>query len=240
MAADSGQAHFRELLTAHYPLVQQVVRSVGRRHWLTADETEELGSIVRLRMVENDYAILRQWRGESALKSYLTTVITRIHLDSRTARWGRWRPSALARHLGATAVHLERLTWRDGLPLAEAIEALRTNYGVTASSRELEALHAALPRRMKRRMVGEVELENVPAPEARPEDPRLDRLRASFAALPRTDRHILGLIYVADHRIVDVARRRGLEPKTLYRQLERLRRQLRAQVTQPPASPMHA
>src|ERR1700755_1489778 len=51
-------------------LIDAVVRGVGRRHRLTADEADELRSLVRLRVLADDYGILRKFQGRSSLKTY--------------------------------------------------------------------------------------------------------------------------------------------------------------------------
>ena len=66
---------FNALLSENYPVVERVLQGVARRHRLRIEEAEELGSIVRLKLVENDYAILRKYQGRSNLATYLTTVI---------------------------------------------------------------------------------------------------------------------------------------------------------------------
>jgi len=54
--------------------VDGVVRTIARRHRLPADEADELGSSVRLKLVENDYEVLRKFEGRSQLRTYLITV----------------------------------------------------------------------------------------------------------------------------------------------------------------------
>ena len=53
-------------------------------------------------------------RGRGSLNTYLRVVIERLVLDMRVTNWGKWRPSARARRLGAEAVLFEQLTVRDG------------------------------------------------------------------------------------------------------------------------------
>src|SRR5690348_9058839 len=138
--ARTDESFYRDLLIARYHEVEDSLRCVARRQRLGVDEAEELGSIVRLKLVEDSYAILRKYQGRSSLTTYLTKVISRILLDWRAARWGRWRASAAARRLGPTAVLFEVLTRRDGLTFAEACETLRTNYLLPASLPELAVL----------------------------------------------------------------------------------------------------
>src|SRR5207244_1939221 len=74
--------------------------------------------------------------------------------DYRASRWGRWRPSALARAAGPAAVRLEQLTVRDGRPLADALAVVAREMGDVDRTR-LEALAARFPLRVRRQYVGE-------------------------------------------------------------------------------------
>src|SRR6202008_4136539 len=109
----------------------RVGRTIARRHQLSADEADELGSSVRLKLVENDYEVLRKFEGRSQLRTYLTTVVKRHFLDDRNARWGKWRPSAQARRLGPVAVLLDQFLTRDRLPFEEAVQAIEARHGAT-------------------------------------------------------------------------------------------------------------
>ena len=104
-----------DLLASIYPLVEEVVRFVARRHRLTPDDATELGSLVRYKLVEDDYHVLRSFQNRSSMKTYLTTVVSRVWLDWQVTRRGKWRPSVAAKRLGDTAVRLEQLLVRDRL-----------------------------------------------------------------------------------------------------------------------------
>ena len=116
--------------------------------------TEELNSRALLHLVDHDYAVLRQWRRECSLQTYLTTVIARVFLDLRNKEWGKAKPPAMARRLGAVALLLWRLTHRKRLSFDEAVKALQAEHGVTASRDELWAMHAQLPAPSARYFVG--------------------------------------------------------------------------------------
>src|ERR1043165_1810764 len=73
-----------------------------RRYRMTREAAEDFESWALLRLVENDYRILRLFRGDSSLKTYLTVVIRTLHREFRAEHWGRYRPSAAARHAGTT------------------------------------------------------------------------------------------------------------------------------------------
>ena len=74
-----------QFLAEHYGLVLRLVRSVARRRRLSADDAEELRSLVLLKLVENDFAVGRKFEGRSSLATYLTKVIWRVWLDRRNA-----------------------------------------------------------------------------------------------------------------------------------------------------------
>ena len=91
---------------------------------MTPDAADEFASWARLRLFEDDCAVLRKFRGESTIRTYLTTVLVHLFLDWRNAQWGRWRPTASARRLGPLAIELERLVLRDGRDYEEAVGTL--------------------------------------------------------------------------------------------------------------------
>ncbi|HEY3380788.1 MAG TPA: sigma-70 family RNA polymerase sigma factor [Vicinamibacterales bacterium] len=230
------------LLLQHLDMVDRVVGFVCRRHHLSYTETEDFASSVRLKLVENDYEVLRKFEGRSNLQTYLTVVIQRLFLDFRITTWGRWRPSAEAKRLGPTAVLLERLTSRDDIGLDEACEMLRANHGVRHSDQELRDLAAKLPVRLKRQRVGEEALSEIANPVERTE---FDALRAAYAcaatrtgaalaaaigALPPEDRLVLKLRFEDNLHVSEIARVLDVDQKPLYRRIEALLRALRTRL----------
>src|SRR5579872_6065840 len=146
MQTPDGEALFLD----HLPLIRNVIRGVCRRHRVSADEESEFASRVLLKLIDNDYAVLRQYAGRSGLRTYLFAVVYRHLLDWRNSRWGKWRPSSHARRLGGAAVRLEQLIVRDAIPApeAEALVAHEEKWGL--STREVEALREQLPVRAGR------------------------------------------------------------------------------------------
>ena len=98
---------YERFLLENLGTVERVVAYVARRHRLSRDEANELSSAVKLKLVDHDYEVLRRYEGRSSLRTYLTAVVIRLFLDDRVARWGKWRPSAQAKRLGAVAVLLD-------------------------------------------------------------------------------------------------------------------------------------
>jgi RNA polymerase sigma factor (sigma-70 family) len=231
---------YKQLFEDNLALVDQVVHFVARRHLLSAADADEFASVVHLRLIEHDYAVLRKFQHRSNLHTYLATVVERMYLDDCIARWGKWRPSALALRRGPVGVQLERLIGRDGLTPNEAIEILLTNERVAASRRELETIAAELPQRVSRKPVGEEEL-SVALATGPPVDAGLvtgeqasraeqvqQALEHALAGLYEEDRLVLKLRFVDGLPVASIARALGIESKGLYRRLEHIMREMRA------------
>jgi RNA polymerase sigma factor for flagellar operon FliA len=230
------------LYEQYHELLDTVIASVCRRNRLSADDAEEFASEFRLKVLEKDCAALARFEGRSSIRTYLTVVATRALQDWRNARWGKWRPSAEAERLGPVARRLERLIVRDRQTLDEAYETMRTNFGLEVSRGELERMAERLPVRAKRVFVGTDELLDREAADTRADGP-LERTHAISSAgaaiglltraldtLEPEDRLILRLRFECNLSIAHIARALHLEQKPLYRRIDRLLLELRAQV----------
>jgi DNA-directed RNA polymerase specialized sigma24 family protein len=221
---------FARLLLANLPQIDRVVAFIGRRHGLDAAERDELGSVVRLKLIEGDYEILRKFEGRSRFETYLTTVVQRIFLDERVKRWGKWRPSTEAMRLGPLAVRFETLLWRDGIGREEACRALESSGPATRE--ELDVLFAKLPPRIPRREVGEGVMAGLAdagadaevalrGREARDAAHKAqDALTAAFGDLSGEDRLILKMRFEDSFAIADIAVALRLEARPLYRRID--------------------
>jgi RNA polymerase sigma factor (sigma-70 family) len=228
------------LFVSALPQIEAAIRFACRRNGCRAEEAEEFAGHVRLKLIENDYAVLRLFEGRSTLRTYLGVVVQRLMLDYRNARWGKWRPSAEAGRLGDAALRLEVLLYRDGHTLAEAGEILRAREGLRLDEGRLHDLARRLPPRRLRREEPESELADLPAAGDGAEALVLERERAERAhqvrrllnreveALPPEDRLILRLRFEEGSTMGEVARIVGGEAKPLYRRVERLLAGLRA------------
>jgi len=224
----------RELLTSNLALVSRAVAFACRRYRLSADDAEEFESIVMLKLIDNDYAIVRAYEARSSFATFMSIVVQRMALDFRISAWGKWHASAEAKRLGDAAVDLEKLLNRDGRQLDEALTiAAAKHKGETPES--LRALAARLPQHAPRHRdvaIEEAESFAVTSP-AGVEEPLLaiDRRRASkrvsslvaaaIQALPDLDRLILQLRFEGGMSIAQIARMLGIEQKLLYRRIEK-------------------
>lgn len=218
--------------------IDGVAAYVARRHHLPASDTEEFVQEVRVRLLDNDYAILRKFQGRSTLRTYLVTVVDHLFSQCRVEQWGKWRPSAEAKRLGPKAITLERLL-SQGLTWPEALRKLTTGQSAY-TVRELEMIYLRLPHRRPRPVeVSEEVLPDVPVEaEAHQRMEASDRVRLLRKAeqlidefisrrMDVEDRMILQMRFRHARKVPDIARVLHLDQKKLYKRFDRLFAELR-------------
>jgi RNA polymerase sigma factor for flagellar operon FliA len=209
------------------PLIEQIIRALCRGRRMDATETEEFESFVKLKFIENDYAVIRKFEGRSSFGTFVTTVISRLLKDYRDQEWGRWRNSAEARRMGAVAMDLERLLVRDMRSLDEAVAELSARHaGTTRAS--LEAMSTRFPTRHRPRMSS---LEECEASAAAPAPIDLGKAQTVstissvvsefIQRLPKEDQLIFQLRFEDDMAVPRIALALRLDMQSVYRRLRR-------------------
>ncbi|MEM7584119.1 MAG: sigma-70 family RNA polymerase sigma factor [Acidobacteriota bacterium] len=152
----------KRIFKDHRQLIERVAMSAARRAGFGNEDSEDFHSRVTLKLIENDYAVLRKHRGESSVATYLTVVINNQLRDFCNHKFGKFRHTATARRLGPTALALERLIARDRHSVDAAIEILKRQNNIEESEAQLRALADQLPEpKPPRRFLGEEKLEQV-------------------------------------------------------------------------------
>ncbi len=226
-----------DLFLGHQKLIEEITTHCCRRAHFKREEAEDFGSLVKIKLLEDDCAILRQYQGKSSLRTYLTVVIRRLLMDYQDHLWGKWRPSAEAVRLGPVAIRLERLIAREGYTLDEAIQILRINEKIEMSEAELRDLAAKLPPKPVRRHLGEEQLESEPSKEPRPDESFEENelegvkrrvyvtLQRCLAALSKEDKLLVRMRM--EYSVAQISRIRGIDQKPLYRRLDKIYKDLK-------------
>lgn len=232
-----GEQLYRSELDA----IRKIIRSVAGRLGFFHETAEDFASFVHEKLIQDDYALLGKFEGRSSLKTFLTVVITRLGLDYRNHKWGKWRPSRAARRMGERAVLLERLTHRDGYSLQEAAQIIRTNLREAVSDGELDELAARLPDRFSRVFVGEESLRSVAdtdnaesdllRQEAEAEVGKVEaRLKSALSSLEVEDRLMIRMRFEQGLNWTQIANVLSVPRKLLYRRKETVYGRLRAEL----------
>lgn len=237
---DPGNAASAAFLEASLPLITHVVKTVCSRHRVGAEDAREVLSALLLKMVDNDYAVVRRFDGRSDFKTYMYTVAHRFLLDYRNSQWGKWRPSAEARRGGVAAMRVERLVVRDGFSLHEAVQSVATVLAMPVE--EVAAIADRLRLRVSARRMFEYATAAGPAV-VNDADARVcraamaaearrvrDALASALATLGADDRGLLRLRFVKGLSIARIARFARVEQKRMYRRFDGILRGLRDQL----------
>jgi RNA polymerase sigma factor (sigma-70 family) len=232
---DAGEKLFLENLET----IEKVIRFACASAQLRDAEAEDFASHVRIKLIENDYAILRKLEQRASFAGYINTVVHRLRLDYQIGMWGKWHSSAEAKRLGPVAVLLEKIINRDGRTITEALPICQTlDAGVTLEP--LEALAARLPARQARPRP--VELDSVAGELRVPPDSlrnaalRNERalshdvgkiIRDAQTEWSEEDRRLVRLHFGARMSVAQIARVMHIDQKPLYRKLKRCLKDLK-------------
>jgi len=216
-------------------LLGEVIRGVIRRGRLSPADAEDFSQSVQLKLLETGYEAFARFDGRSSLRTYLTTVVWRLLLDWRNAAYGKWRPSAAARRLGAEAVRLDRLINRDGLTVEEAIQVASRAHAASPD-RVLRHITDRLPPRRRTVFVADDVLHLVarefPDPvEARERAAKTRQTRIAlgqaFNQLKPEERRLMSLRFRQSLTVREIAGLLNVDAKRLYRTFDRLVGKLR-------------
>jgi RNA polymerase sigma factor (sigma-70 family) len=253
MEARVDRQQLEAVFLGNLDTIERIGASICRRHGVRGDDAVDFASWIKLKLVEDEYAVFRKFRNESGIGTYLTVVIAMLFRDYRVHRWGRWRPSAAARRRGGIAVRLEMLVYRQAYRFNEAAEVLRSSGETSLSDRELAKLLAELPARSlpRPREVGPEPLAVTAAADEADdlilasvaESERQAMQNALSRALERLepeDRLIVRMRFWEGLTVAAISRALQLEQKALYRRLERALAELREHLERSGVSRDHA
>jgi RNA polymerase sigma factor (sigma-70 family) len=232
--------HPQDLLRAHLALIDTIIDRVCHRCRLAGADAEDFKSAVKLALIEDDYALLRNAAQRSSLPAYLTVVIQRMAVDERIRAFGRWQPSAAARRFGEAGILAETLLLRDRRTVAEALPLVHA-LDPSITHERLEEIARALPERSGRPRavdLGADGVENLAASESadaravagdvsRLADRASRAVRDALDALPVEDRMLIRFRFGSSMSIAGISRILRLPQRPLYRRLEALLARLR-------------
>jgi RNA polymerase sigma factor (sigma-70 family) len=227
-----------EVFQQHLPVIGQIAESICRRNGVGHHDAEDFASDIRLKLCEDDFAVVRKFQGKSTFTTYLTVVMNKAFLDRQRHVWGKWTPSSQAKRLGPIAMLLETLVYRDGCSFDAALRILEQKHELAVDRRQLQAMLAQLPRRAPRRFEGDAGLETLPSDDgadahvlAGERDAQLaaaeEALRHSLRELPDEDQVIVRMLYFEGFSVSDIARVLGLDQTRLYPRVRQLLASLR-------------
>jgi RNA polymerase sigma factor (sigma-70 family) len=237
MPATGDSPH--ELLLVHLDFIRSKVEQLCRRHRASSETAEEMFGDLKVKLLDNDCEVLRRFRGDAKLTTYLSVVIDRFFYDWTARQWGSWRSASTGPEVSAGAQEVEQLVGRDGFSREEALRIVASRRGTTSAS-ELRRLDDGVPQsapRPRPRLVGleaaqDLAAVSSPSPEealcAGEAQRQLDtQLAQALAALGSQDRLLVRLRFGNGLTVAAIARTLGLRQRELYSRIEKALKSLR-------------
>jgi RNA polymerase sigma factor for flagellar operon FliA len=230
VSRERAEARFLEELNT----IERAIRFACRRASFYDADAEDFGSYVKLKLIENDYDVIRRFEGRSTFWAFIGVVVQRLVLDYRIHLWGRWHASAEAKRIGDTAIAVESMILRDGRSLDEALAPLQRRWP-ELSRADVEGILGRLPRRTPRPFMASlddveyalhtdsstVEDAAFVADRLRLSSRLSDAIRHSLRRVPIEERLLLRMRFEAGMTIAEISRSLGVDQKPLYRRIKR-------------------
>ncbi|MCP5051844.1 MAG: sigma-70 family RNA polymerase sigma factor [bacterium] len=146
--------HFRELINQHLSMVERQCFKAIRRQLTAAgygnpginnpvnieNESLELSNLVLDTLQREDYRVLRQFKGNSKLSTYIITIIARQAVDMVRKKRGRNREKERAQSFGEIGLLVYEKMVLQGCPVTEIHAHLKTEKGISQSIEEIEVM----------------------------------------------------------------------------------------------------
>jgi DNA-directed RNA polymerase specialized sigma24 family protein len=171
--------NFESLFLEHLPWIQRVTSIITTKYSMSDADAEDVASWIKLKLAEDDYAVFRNFRGESRLTTYLATVVTGQFHKYRRERWGAAyeRPEelhesvleSLSRATGQLAPEdqlIVRMLVQEGRALADVGRALRLD--PTSLAQRVERLRLQLREYMEDVQLPELHRPGILGPDGLP------------------------------------------------------------------------
>jgi RNA polymerase sigma factor (sigma-70 family) len=104
------------------------------------NEALELSNSVLDTLQKDNYRVLKEFKGNSRLTTYITAIISRQAIDSIRKKLGRDREKDRAKELGEIGILIYQRIIKDGYPIADAFNELRESHGFTGTREQLEEM----------------------------------------------------------------------------------------------------
>lgn len=145
---------YREMINQHLQLIERQCFKVIRQQLKAAgygnpdlenpvnieNEALELSSQVIDTLQKDDYHVLRQFKGNSKLSTYITTIVARHAVDMVRKKRGRGRQKERAKALGEEGMAVYDLIITQGCTPAEAHARLTGEQGLSLTLEEIEGM----------------------------------------------------------------------------------------------------
>ncbi|MBV5329375.1 MAG: sigma-70 family RNA polymerase sigma factor [Chlorobium sp.] len=137
---------YARLIVEHLPYIEKQCRRAAESpssHHSDAEvdnEADHLLTEVIDHLKADNFKVLRDFRGDAKITTYLTSIISNLVVDVIRSRRGRSRAGERAKDLGPVAEQLHKLVYGLGYTLADSYGHLVASHGISESEDELRGM----------------------------------------------------------------------------------------------------
>jgi RNA polymerase sigma factor (sigma-70 family) len=141
---------FQKIISDHFQLIERQCFNAVKRQLKShgalnnplniENETLELSNQVLDTLQHDDYRVLRQFKGDAKLSTYITTIIARQAVDLVRKKLGRSREKERAQKFGKIGMIIYEKVILQGRPLDEIYPELKSTESISQSMEELETI----------------------------------------------------------------------------------------------------
>lgn len=154
VSASDHSVDYREMINRHLKLIERQCYKVVRQQLKAAgysnpdaanpvnieNEVLELSSSVIDTLQKDDYQVLRRFKGNSKLSTYITTIVARHAVDMIRKKRGRDRQRDRAKTLGTHGMAVYDLIFTQGCSMNEALTRLSQEQGIDLPLEEIQRM----------------------------------------------------------------------------------------------------
>jgi RNA polymerase sigma factor (sigma-70 family) len=142
--------YFQKIISDHFQLIERQCFNAVKRQLKyhgalnnpvnIENEAIELSNQVLDTLQHDDYRVLRQFKGDAKLSTYITTIIARQAVDLVRKKLGRSREKERAQKFGKIGMMIYEKIILQGCSLEEIYPELKSTEGISQSLEELETI----------------------------------------------------------------------------------------------------
>ena len=142
--------HYQDIIHKHITFIELQCRKIIMKNYgsfssaqndiAVENEILELNNIVLDKLKEKNYKVLKQFKGNASISTYITAVISHKAVDLIRKKKGRGREKERAKKYGDTGERIYRMVFVDRMSISAAYSELKEKFDFDGMPEDIEAI----------------------------------------------------------------------------------------------------
>ena len=148
--SSSDEDYYKSIITEHFTFIEKqcfkaVKLKLGNHPHSgnpisIENEALELNNHVLDILQRDNYRVLKEFKGDARITTYITAIISRHAVDMIRKKLGRSRDKERAKEMGDTGLLIYQRVINENCPISEVLKELQTDHGYKGSMSDLETI----------------------------------------------------------------------------------------------------